>query len=406
MGSDGSIAAAVSFGDSVFLGAISGIGRAGMSIRIVGAGATGINVLDEWLLLSDRPEGSLACDGEVSSVEGSLASEKLLLAPELVGGLGCFGSRNLAWRMVGQESRRLDVLLRDCSRLLILTGLAGATGATVAEALSLKAVEREIPTTIFAFSPFPFEDEERREAAEATRDAFPAETSVFLFSPPDLTEGAQPCVAGVRRRLREFHGSVAQWVDVWAGIAHGVVHPSPGKGVEELVPFAVGENVDCRMFSEEGDRLDHSSLSFLEESTFRQAVEKTDRCLAYVEASEVASGWDQELGERLRHSLPGQARISYLRRAEARPRQNRLLLLVARVVSRLPKSDRPESRRRAPAPAEVPVRSRAWAEPEARLVHASAENTPFSKTAATLHKGENLDIPAFRRRSRSRLPGA
>ncbi|WP_178086926.1 hypothetical protein, partial [Methylacidimicrobium tartarophylax] len=138
-----------------------------MSIRIVGAGAAGISVLDEWILFSDRPEGSLACDGEASSVEGSLASEKLLLAPDLVGGLGCFGSRDLAWRLVGRENQRLDDLLRDCTGLLIVTGLAGGMGATVAEALSLKAGEREIPTTIFALLPFPFEAEERREAAEA-----------------------------------------------------------------------------------------------------------------------------------------------------------------------------------------------------------------------------------------------
>ncbi len=381
-----------------------------MNVRIVGAGATGINVLDEWLLLSDFPAGSLACDGEASSVEGSLASEKLLLAPDLVGGLGCFGSRDLAWRMVGQENQRLDALLGNCSHLLIVTGLAGATGATVAETLSLKAVEREIPTTIFAFSPFSFEDEQRRDAAESARDGFPAEASVFLFSPAELPEGDLPVVAAVRRGLRELHGGVARWIDVWAGTADGMIFPSSRGNRAEASPFTIaGEIADCHVFGEEGSRLDASLLAFPEKSGFRKAVEKADRCLVYVEASEEASAWNQELGECLRKHLPKETRISFLRRVEARPMQNRLLLLVGRAVSRLPKAAAPEPDREeeAPPPAavEVPVRSRVTAEPEARLVHASADGTPFAKTAATLHKGENLDIPAFRRRSGSRLSG-
>ncbi|MDD2676333.1 MAG: hypothetical protein PHP75_02540 [Methylacidiphilaceae bacterium] len=377
-----------------------------MSIRIVGAGAAGISVLDEWILFSDHPEGSLACDGEASSVEGSLASEKLLLAPDLVGGLGCFGSRDLAWRMVGRENQRLDGLLRDCAGLLIVTGLAGGMGATVAEALSLKAGEREIPTTIFALLPFPFEAEERREAAEAAREGFSAQASVFLFSTAGLLpEESAPGVAGVRSRLREFHGTIARWVDVWSGMADGVVLPV-GRGSEaEVSPFAVaGEMEDCHVFGETGSCLDLSSLPFWESREFGQAAEKADHCLGYIEASEEVSGWASELEKLLQEHLPKRARNSFYRRKQARPMQNRLLLLLGRAHSRLPKSKLPEPVReeQIQTRTEVPVHSPLPAAPERELAHSSAESIPFAKTTATVHKGENLDIPAYRRRSGSR----
>jgi hypothetical protein len=379
-----------------------------MSIRIVGAGAAGINVLDEWILFSDHPEESLACDGEASSVEGSLASEKLLLGPDLVGGLGCFGSRDLAWRLVGRENQRLDALLRDCTGLLIVAGLAGGMGATVAEVLSLKAGEREIPTTIFALLPFPFEAEERREAAEAAREGFSAEASVFLFSTAGvLPEESAPGVAGARARLREFHGTVARWIDVWSGMTEGVVLPV-GRGSEaEVSPFAIaGEWEECHVFAEAGSRLDLSSLPFWESREFGQAAEKADRCLGYIEASEEGSGWASELEKRLQDHLPKGARNSFYRRKQARPMQNRLLLLLGRAHSRsrLPKSKLPEPVReeQIQTRTEVPVPSPIPAAPERELVHSSAESIPFAKTTATLHKGENLDIPAFRRRSGSR----
>ncbi|WP_018291314.1 hypothetical protein [Verrucomicrobium sp. 3C] len=379
-----------------------------MSIRIVGAGAAGINVLDEWILLSDCPEGSLACDGEASSVEGSLASEKLLLAPDLVGGLGCFGSRDLAWRLVGRENQRLDNLLKDCTDLLIVTSLAGATGAAVAEALSLKAREREIPTTIFGLLPFPFEAEERQKAAQAAREGFSAEASVFVFStarvfPQDSDWG----VAFVRRGLRELQGAIAQWVDAWAAMANGIVLPAGGGGEAETSLFAgVGEIQNCHIFlGEVGSCLDASLSAFLETSEFRQVAEEADRCLGYVEASEEPSGWESELERRLQDQLPNGARISFFRRKRARSMRNRLMLLLGRAASALPKPAPPE---RVPEQRNQPrtdglERSRITVAPERELAHSSAESTPFSKTAATLYKGENLDIPAFRRRSGSRL---
>ncbi|MGD9895615.1 MAG: hypothetical protein AB7T14_00840 [Candidatus Methylacidiphilaceae bacterium] len=376
-----------------------------MSVRIVGAGAAGINVLDEWILLADfPPEGSLACDGEASTVEGSLASEKLLLAPDLVGGLGCFGSRDLAWRLVGQENQRLDRLLGGCTHLLIVTGLAGATGATVAEALSLKAVEREIPTTIFGLLPFPFEAKERREAAEAARNGFSAEMSLFLFpTATAMAEGSPSGIAGVRRGLRAFQGAIAQWVDVWLGMANGTVLPVAQRG-EEAFPFAgAGEVENCHVFTEAGASSEPFSLAILESREFRQVAEKADRCLACVEEGEGSSGRANALETRLKSHLPSAARISLFRRKRTRPARNQLLLLLGQSAYRLSKPVPTERPREEPskAPAELPIRSRAVPGQEGGSAYSFAENTPFAKTAATLHKGENLDIPAFCRRRAS-----
>ncbi|CAB4242949.1 protein of unknown function [Methylacidimicrobium sp. AP8] len=374
-----------------------------MSIRIVGAGGAGIQVLDEWILLSDRQQGSVACDGEACAVEGSLASEKLLLAPDLAGGLGCFGSRDLAWRMVGQENRRLDALLKDCSGLLIVIGLAGATGATVAEALSLKAVEREIPTTVFAFPPFPFEPAQRRESAEATRAALPAEVSLFLFPPPAFFEDPLPGVAAVRRGLREFHGALAQWIGVWEGVANGAVRPILRGGGAEDSPFARGGRIDgCRLFGVAAAHLDFASPGLLDGAEFREAAEKADRCLAYVEGGDGLSGSCGELGRKLQEQLAQGTDLWLLQRTEEAPAENRLLLLVGRAASRHHRvSECPEEGRGKPEEPAAPAR--AAPEPEGVAAFPALEATPFAKTAATMYKGVNLDIPAFRRRRGSRF---
>ncbi|WP_142524841.1 hypothetical protein [Methylacidimicrobium cyclopophantes] len=380
-----------------------------MSVRIVGAGSAGINVLDEWILLSDSPEGSFACDGELSAVEGSLAGEKLLLAPNLVGGLGCFGSRDLAWRMVGQENQRLESLLTGCSSLLILTGLAGATGATVAEALSLKSVEREIPTAIFAFLPFPFEAEERRKAAEIARDEFPAEASLFLFSTaPVVQNGSTPGVADVRRRLRDLQAGVGQWVDLWREIASGGVRSVSLEGGADSSPFSAGRRVeDCRVFWEKGPRADGSPLALFERSDFRQAAESADYCVGYFETDEEIFGMQDEAREKLAQLLPRGTPVCVLGRSPARPMRNHGLFLFGRCVSRLQKQDLSEEARNEPmrTSSELPVEAAVGVQREGRRVSFPAESAPFAKTTATMHKGENLDIPAFRRRSGSRFAG-
>ncbi|WP_178086838.1 hypothetical protein, partial [Methylacidimicrobium tartarophylax] len=244
------------------------------------------------------------------------------------------------------------------------------------------------------------------EAAEAAREGFSAEASVFLLSTAGvLPEESAPGVAGVRSRLREFHGTIARWVDVWSGMADGVVLPVGRESEAEVSPFAVaGEIEDCHVFAEAGSCLDFSSLPFWESREFGQAAEKADRCLGYIEGSEEGSGRAGELEKRLQDLLPKEARSFFCRRKQARPMQKRLLLLLGRAHSRLPKSKLPEPVREEQirTQTEVPVPSPIPAAPERELVHSSAESIPFAKTTATLYKGENLDIPAFRRRSGSR----
>jgi cell division protein FtsZ len=104
-------------------------------VRLIGLGQTGAAVCDQ-LVLHGRPSQDLwVFDSDQLTIEGSVVPNKYLLGRNLVHGLGCNGDIELAREVVALEESLLAPASRGCDFLVILLGLAGATGVALAERL-------------------------------------------------------------------------------------------------------------------------------------------------------------------------------------------------------------------------------------------------------------------------------
>jgi len=132
-------------------------------VRVIGLGQTGAAVCDQ-LVLHGRPAQDLwVFDSDQLTIEGSVVPNRHLLGRALVHGLGCNGDLELAREIVAQEETRLAPVSRGCDFLLLVLGLAGATGVALAERLIELGHEAGAKVIVVGVQPFAFEGTARRE---------------------------------------------------------------------------------------------------------------------------------------------------------------------------------------------------------------------------------------------------
>ena len=134
-------------------------------VRIIGLGQTGAAVCDQ-LVLHGRPGQDLwVFDSDQLSIEGSVVPNRHLLGRDLVHGLGCNGDVDLAREIVALEEGKLSPVSRGCDFLIVVLGLAGATGVALAERLIELGHEAGAKVIVLGVQPFKFEGIARRERA-------------------------------------------------------------------------------------------------------------------------------------------------------------------------------------------------------------------------------------------------
>jgi cell division protein FtsZ len=132
-------------------------------VRVIGLGQTGAAVCDQ-LVLHGRPAQDLwVFDSDQLTIEGSVVPNRHLLGHQLVHGLGCGGDIDLAREIVAQEESRLAPVSRGCDFLVLVLGLAGASGVALAERLIELGHEAGAKVIIVGVQPFVFEGVARRE---------------------------------------------------------------------------------------------------------------------------------------------------------------------------------------------------------------------------------------------------
>src|SRR5258707_693975 len=132
-------------------------------VRILGVGQTGAAVCDQ-LVLHGRPSQDLwVLDSDQVTIEGSVVPNRHLLGRTLVRGLGCNGDVELAREIVALEETRLAPVAHGCDFLVIVLGLAGATGVALAEPLIELGHAAGAKVIVVGVQPFAFEGWTRRE---------------------------------------------------------------------------------------------------------------------------------------------------------------------------------------------------------------------------------------------------
>jgi cell division protein FtsZ len=136
------------------------------SVKIVGLGGAGSNMLDRVAL--DGIEGAelLSLNTDVRTLNGTVAGEKIQLGRNLTKGLGTGGDPELGEKAILEAEDEIRDSLRDRQIVFVCVGLGGGSGSGAAPVLVRLAREAGAFVVVFATMPFAFEGRRRRTQAE------------------------------------------------------------------------------------------------------------------------------------------------------------------------------------------------------------------------------------------------
>ncbi len=136
------------------------------SVKIVGLGGAGSNMLDRVAL--DGIEGAelLTLNTDVRTLTSTVAGEKIQLGRNLTKGLGAGGDPELGEKAILESEDEVRDALRDRQIVFVCVGLGGGTGSGAAPVLVRLARETGAFVVVFATMPFAFEGQRRRVQAE------------------------------------------------------------------------------------------------------------------------------------------------------------------------------------------------------------------------------------------------
>ena len=174
-------------------------------VRVIGLGQTGAAVCDQ-LVLHGRPGQDLwVFDSDQLSIEGSVVPNRHLLGRELVHGLGCNGDVDLAREIVAMEEAKLTPVSRGCDFLILVLGLAGATGVALAERLIELGHEAGAKVIILGVQPFKFEGIARRERSVSAIAALRENADSVLVLAHDRIADNPATVKNIRHGFHIMH---------------------------------------------------------------------------------------------------------------------------------------------------------------------------------------------------------
>jgi cell division protein FtsZ len=176
-----------------------------------------------------------------------------------VHGLGCNGDIALAREIVVQEENRLAHVVRGCDFLILVLGLAGATGVAIAERLIELARETGAKVIVVGVQPFGFEGWTRREKSIEAIAALRREADSVLILSHDRLADHPVTVKNIRHGFHLMHGLMAKTAQALAQVVckRGLIQLSFAD-VRSLYGRYAGSEVleNCWVTHVEGDMRD------------------------------------------------------------------------------------------------------------------------------------------------------
>ncbi|MCE0522743.1 MAG: hypothetical protein LV480_07510 [Methylacidiphilales bacterium] len=187
-------------------------------VRIIGLGQTGAAVCDQLVLHGRSAQDLWVFDSDQLTIEGSVVPNRHLLGHDLVHGLGCNGDVDLAREIVAREEKKLAPVARGCDFLILIVGLAGATGVALAERLIELGHEAGAKVIVVSVQPFAFEGTTRRERSiQAIADLRAEADSVLVLAHDRIAENPVT-VKNIRHGFHLMHQLLAQTTQALAQV--------------------------------------------------------------------------------------------------------------------------------------------------------------------------------------------
>ncbi|PTX97621.1 hypothetical protein DB346_21785 [Verrucomicrobia bacterium LW23] len=292
-------------------------------LRLVGVGRAGIAALDQIVLYGHESYDMLAIDADQTSVDGSVVPNKVLIANDLLRGLGTYGDPELAGEAADTAVNVVAQSVHGVELLILTGGLGGGIGSVLTTRIAKEARRRGIPTIACVNTPFHYEGRRRlRRSREALHELRQLCDAVLVFAHERLLP--VPSVAqNVRNAFYFMSKSMAQAMEALAqALARQGLAPA-GASISDLVTldevrqtFGRGADLQENCWSAHGEIEGHESLAKLLERVLESpllhdqgGMGQANRALVHVTGGKKftfaqAHNMVQELRKRLPAGLP------------------------------------------------------------------------------------------------------
>ncbi len=137
----------------------------GFSVKVIGVGGSGANVLDRMALEGSEEAELLTLNTDVRALSTSVSSNKIQLGATLLKGMGAGGDPELGKQAALEAVDEIRNAVRGYDMVFVCAGLGGGTGSGAAPEVCRIAKEEGVFLVVFNTLPFTFEGKRRMDQA-------------------------------------------------------------------------------------------------------------------------------------------------------------------------------------------------------------------------------------------------
>ncbi|MBL9154700.1 MAG: hypothetical protein JNK37_19630 [Verrucomicrobiales bacterium] len=140
------------------------------SVRVIGVGGAGANVLDRMALEGSEEAELLTLNTDIRALSSAVSNNKIQLGKTLLKGMGAGGDPDLGKQAALEAVDDIRASLRGHQMAFVCVGLGGGTGSGAAPEVCRIAKEEGVFLVVFATMPFSFEGKRRMDQAIESLD--------------------------------------------------------------------------------------------------------------------------------------------------------------------------------------------------------------------------------------------
>lgn len=230
------------------------------SVRVIGVGGAGANVLDRMALEGSDEAELLTLNTDIRALSSSVSNNKIQLGKTLLKGMGAGGDPELGKQGALEAVDDIRGSLKGFKMAFVCVGLGGGTGSGAAPEVCRIAKEEGVFLVVFATLPFSFEGKRRLDQALEALDRINRyANAVVTFDNDRMGELIVP-KEGVQQAFAAADKIISQAIRATMKI---VSHPGIIRiGMDELLSALNNENSRC-LFGfgvAKGDNRAHEAL--------------------------------------------------------------------------------------------------------------------------------------------------
>lgn len=177
------------------------------SIKIIGVGSAGVNVVDQIVLDQHGLANLLCIDTDRQALTASVVEEKILIGERTLMGLGTGGDPDLGRNVIakGAEKNKIRMALEDARMAIVVTGLGGGTGGGMVEGVIDLLKEKGARTVVLGIAPLGCEGGRRAAQARAAAKMIRKKADAMLLFSNDRLLQIPDVKEDIRGGFRELN---------------------------------------------------------------------------------------------------------------------------------------------------------------------------------------------------------